>query len=92
MRAAIYIRVSSEMQLDGYSLDAQLRAGRSFVAERGWEIFREYVEEGRSAHTDDIKKRPVFKEAIEDALAGRYDVLLVHKIDRFSRKLRFTLE
>ena len=92
MRVGIYARVSSEEQVEGYSLDAQLRAGRSFVAERGWDIFREYVEEGRSAHTDDIRKRPVFKEAVEDALAGRYDVLVVHKIDRFSRKLRFTLE
>jgi site-specific DNA recombinase len=92
MRAAIYARVSSEEQVEGYSLDAQLRAGRSFVAEHQWSLHREYVEEGRSAHTDDIKKRPVFKEAIEDALAGKYDVLLVHKIDRFSRKLRFTLE
>jgi len=29
---------------------------------------------------------------MEDALAGKYDVLVVHKIDRFSRKLRITLE
>lgn len=92
MRAAIYARVSSEEQVEGYSLDAQLRAGRAFVEDHEWTLCREYVEEGRSAHTDDIRKRPVFKEAVEDALAGRYDVLVVHKIDRFSRKLRFTLE
>ena len=29
---------------------------------------------------------------MNDALAGKYDVLVVHKIDRFSRKLRITLE
>lgn len=46
----------------------------------------------RSAHTDNIHKRPVFKQTIDDALAGQYDVLVVHKIDRFSRKLRVTLE
>ena len=62
------------------------------VSDRGWSIYREYIEEGRSAHTDDINKRPVFKQAIEDALACRYDVLVVHKMDRFSRKLRVTLE
>ena len=55
-------------------------------------MFQEYLEEGRSAHTDDIRKRPVFKQAIDDALAGSYDVLVVHKSDRFSRKLRVTLE
>ena len=52
----------------------------------------EYIEAGRSAHTDDMKKRPVFKQAIDDALAGKYDVLVVHKIDRFARRLRVTLE
>ena len=34
----------------------------------------------------------MFKEAIEDAEAHRYDVLVVHKIDRFSRNLKVTLE
>ncbi len=29
---------------------------------------------------------------MEDAMAGHYDVLVVHKIDRFSRKLRLALE
>jgi len=92
MRAGLYARVSSEEQTQGYSIDAQRRAFRTLVEGRGWTIHREYVEGGRSAHTDDIRKRPVFKEAIGDALAGKYDVLVVHKIDRFSRKLRITLE
>ena len=92
LKAAVYARVSSEEQVEGYSLDAQRRAFRALVEGRGWTVFHEYLEEGRSAHTDDIRKRPVFKQAIDDALAGRYDVLVVHKIDRFSRKLRVTLE
>lgn len=92
MRAALYARVSTEEQVEGYSLDAQKRAFRNLVTQKGWTISQEYVEEGRSAHTDDIRKRPVFKQAMDDAVAGRYDVLVVHKIDRFSRKLRVTLE
>ena len=92
MRAALYARVSSEEQVEGYSLDAQKRAFLTLVQGRGWTVYRQFVEEGRSAHTEDIRKRPVFKEAIEDAVAGKYDVLVVHKIDRFSRKLRVTLE
>ena len=92
MRASLYGRVSREEQVQGYSLDAQRRAFRKLIEERGWTVYREYIEEGRSAHTDDIRKRPVFAEAIQDAEAGRYDVLVVHKIDRFSRKLRITLE
>ena len=92
MRASLYARVSSEDQVQGYSLDAQSRAFTKLVEGRDWTIYREYVEEGRSAHTDDVRKRPVFLQAIEDALAGKYDVLVVHKIDRFSRKLKVTLE
>ena len=92
MRAGLYARVSNEEQVEGYSLDAQKRAFHTLVQGREWEIHHEYIEEGKSAHTDDIRKRPVFKQAIDDALAGKYDVLVVHKIDRFSRKLRITLE
>lgn len=92
MRAALYARVSSEEQIEGYSIDAQKRAFQTLCQGRDWIPYHEYLELGRSAHTDDIRKRPVFKEAIDDALAGEYDVLVVHKIDRFSRKLKVTLE
>ena len=92
MRAALYARVSTEEQTEGYSIDAQRRAFQRLCDERGWTPLHEYIEAGKSAHTDDISKRPVFKQAIDDALAGKYDVLVVHKIDRFSRKTRITLE
>lgn len=35
MRAAIYARVSTEEQLEGYSIDAQLQACRKLIADRG---------------------------------------------------------
>lgn len=92
MRAALYARVSSEEQVEGYSIDAQRRAFQTLVEARGWIACKEYVEEGRSARTEDISKRPVFKEMIADASAGKFDVLIVHKLDRFSRNLRITLE
>ena len=92
VRAALYARVSTEEQTEGYSIDAQKRAFQNLCRDRGWTPHHEYIEAGRSAHTDDIRKRPVFKQAIDDALAGQYDVLVVHKIDRFARKLRITLE
>lgn len=92
MRAALYARVSSEEQVEGYSIDAQKRAFQSLVQGRDWISSKEYVEEGKSARTEDANKRPVFKEMITDALAGKFDVLVVHKLDRFSRNLRITLE
>ena len=92
LTAALYARVSTEEQVEGYSLEAQRRAFLALAGGRGWNVYCEYIEEGRSAHTDDIRRRPVFKKAIDDALAGKYDVLVVHKLDRFSRKLKVTLE
>ncbi len=91
-RAALYARVSTEEQTEGYSIDAQRRAFHTLLENRGWTLYQEYIEEGKSAHTDIIGKRPVFKQAMDDALAGNYDVLVVHRIDRFARKLRITLE
>ena len=92
VRAGLYARVSSEEQVEGYSIDAQSRAFRLLCESKQWTPYREYIEEGKSARTEDINKRPVFKQAISDGLNGRYDVLVVHKVDRFSRKLRITLE
>jgi len=92
MRAALYARVSSEEQVEGYSIDAQRRAFEKLVEDRHWKKYHEYIDEGKSARTDNIDKRPAFKEMMEDALAGKFDVLVVHKLDRFSRNLRITLE
>ena len=92
MRAALYARVSSEEQVEGYSIDAQRRAFEGLRQGRGWTQYREYIDEGKSARNDNVNKRPAFKEMITDALAGSFDVLVVHKLDRFSRNLRITLE
>jgi DNA invertase Pin-like site-specific DNA recombinase len=67
LRAAAYIRVSSEEQLDGHSLDAQRRAIEAACAECGWSIVSWYVDEGVSAHTDDITKGPAFHQMVQDA-------------------------
>jgi len=92
MRAALYARVSSPEQLEGYSIDAQRRAFRLLCQGRGWEPAAEYIDEGKSARTDRLTKRPAFRQALADAQAHLYDVLVVHKLDRFSRNLRVTLE
>ncbi len=92
MKAALYARVSTEEQTEGYSIDAQKRSFHNLCKSKDWIAHHEYIEAGKSAHTEDMRKRPVFKKAIDDAIAGQYDVLVVHKIDRFSRKLRVTIE
>jgi site-specific DNA recombinase len=92
LRVASYRRVSREEQVEGYSLDYQARVCREEAAKRGWQIVEEYVEEGRSAKTDNPAKRPEFRRMMQDAGSGHLDVVLVHKLDRFSRNLRVTLD
>jgi len=88
MPVAMYARVSTYGQAQGHSIDAQLRGCR----ERAGPDALVYVEEGKSARTEDIRKRPVFRQLLADAEAGRFDCIIVHKLDRFSRNLRITLE
>jgi site-specific DNA recombinase len=71
VRAALYARVSTEEQLEGYSIDAQRRNYRLLVQGRGWQSVAEYIEEGRSARNENISKRPKFKGAREDGLKGK---------------------
>ena len=83
-RVALYARVSSEMQMEGFSLDMQLRDMRDFAAKENWTIVREYVEEGFSATT---AGRPQFQMLLRDAKLNLFDAILVHKIDRLYRNL-----
>jgi site-specific DNA recombinase len=92
LRAAVYVRVSTEEQFEGYSLDAQRRAAEQYCEAHGWTIVRTYADEGKSARTDDLAKRPEFRSLLADAEGGLVDVVLVHKLDRFARNLRVTLE
>ncbi len=70
MRVAAYIRVSSQDQVDGHSLEAQIRAIREYCLTRGWELVAIYREEGKSAHTDSIYKRPKFRQLLDDCAEG----------------------
>jgi site-specific DNA recombinase len=90
--AAIYVRVSSREQVEGYSLDAQRRACREFCASRGFTVVDEYADEGLSARSDNLAKRPSFARMLAEAESGRFGVVVVHKMDRFARNLRITLE
>lgn len=84
-RVAAYMRVSTADQAEGYSLSAQTRAIAHYVAAHGWELVETYRDEGLSARVDDIAKRPAFARMLDDAQAGRFETIIVHKLDRFAR-------
>ena len=91
-RAVAYVRVSNLSQVDGHSLDAQARLFNEICNNRGWVPVTVYREEGASAHSESVKKRPVFRQLMEDAKKGHFDIVVVHTLDRWSRNLRVTLE
>ena len=86
MRIAIYIRVSSDEQVEGWSLDAQRDQCLALTAARGWTFYEQhiYTEPGRSAKTD---IRPAFQRMMRHAELHHFDLIVVHKLDRFSRSL-----
>lgn len=88
MRAALYARVSTEEQTEGYSLDAQIERCREYCEALGWQVVSEYLDPGFSGRS---VRRPQFEQMVKDAEAGLFDILVVHKLDRFSRSLRDTI-
>lgn len=85
VRAALYVRVSTEEQAqEGLSIDAQLKALRQYCRDHHYEIAETFVDAGESARTD---KRPGFQRMIAGAKQKPkpFDVILVHKMDRFAR-------
>ena len=81
----IYTRVSTAMQVDGYSLDAQREKLRKYADYEDMVIAGEYSDEGHSGKN--IKGRQKFMQmlnAIEDGKDG-VDFVLVFKLSRFGR-------
>lgn len=90
MRAAGYIRVSSESQVDGFSLETQRAAIAAFALARGWEVVF-YEDAGVSAWSDETGSRPAFSRLMADAESRSIDVVLVYKVDRFARSIEASM-
>ncbi len=78
MIAAIYARVSTVDQDNAL----QLHDLRNYARRMNWEIV-EYQEKESS-----VKRRPVFLRMLDDARAGKFEVILVWRIDRFARSMK----
>ena len=83
--AALYARVSSNRQDVDLSVSAQLRALKEYARANGYSVAREYVDEAESGRVAD---RPQFREMIEEGGKPKapFDVILVWKFSRFTRK------
>lgn len=100
LRAAVYLRVSTDEQVQGNWLDIQKDYVKNFINSRfDYENFSEdriYVDEWVS-WTLAIKDRPWLKRLFEDIMYSKdgkppFDIVVVYKIDRFARSLYVLLE
>jgi DNA invertase Pin-like site-specific DNA recombinase len=84
MKGIIYIRVSSEEQVKGTSLENQDELCRAYCQNKDIEVVGIYREEGASAKT---AQRAEFLRAIEYCRKnkGKIDAFVVYKVDRFAR-------
>lgn len=90
-RCYLYTRVSTKIQVDGYSLDAQREVARRYADAFDIQIIKEYSDEGKSGKN--IAGRPAFTEMLDDITSKKdnIDFVLVFKLSRFGRNAADTL-
>ena len=83
MRAALYSRVSTDLQEKDQTIQSQIEALRDYAQDNGFEVVAEFEDEGYSGAT---LERPGL-DRLRDALRSReFDVVLFHSPDRLARK------
>ena len=81
MNAVIYARYSSDSQREE-SIEGQLRECREYAERNNMTIVGTYIDRALSAKTAD---RPEFQRMIKDSAKELFEIVLVWKLDRFSR-------
>jgi len=81
MTGVIYARYSSDNQREE-SIEGQLRECMAYAERNGITVIGNYIDRAMSARTAD---RPDFQRMINDSEKKLFDVIIVWKLDRFSR-------
>lgn len=85
LRVVIYVRISKDRENET-STTTQLELCRAYAKSKGWIVIAEFVEEGKSAYKKDTP-RPKHDKAIRMVTSRQADIVLVWKLDRFSRSI-----
>lgn len=90
LRVAIYIRVSTDKQVkDGDSMRDQLATGQKYIdSHENMILVDTYIDDGISGQK---LKRDDFQRLIDDVRAGRIDLIIFTRLDRWFRNLRHYL-
>lgn len=88
IRCALYPRVSTEEQfVNGLSLPAQVKDLTDYANRMNYHIVDIYADEGVSARKP-VSKRPALLRLLKDVEAGKIDLILVTKLDRWFRNIK----
>lgn len=83
-KVAGYARVSTDHDDQFTSYEAQIDYYTNYIkAHKDWEFVKVYTDEGISG--TGIKKRIGFQNMIDDALAGKIDLIVTKSVSRFAR-------
>lgn len=87
-RVGCYVRVSTENQLENYSIPEQKERLEAYCKAKGWRIYKIYPDAGFSGGNTD---RPALQQMLKDIRLRRLDMVAVYKLDRLSRSQKDTL-
>lgn len=88
LRVGLYGRVSTEEQaLRGFSIEAQVDALKEYAKKNNMKIVDIYLDEGISGAKPPLK-RPALNRLLEDVKAGKIDMILFTKLDRWFRSVK----
>lgn len=82
MRAALYVRVSTEEQREGQTIDSQIAELERFANAQNWPIVGTYKDDGWSGG---VMERPELDRLRDDAQKGLFDAVLINDVDRLAR-------
>lgn len=86
MTVGIYIRVSTQEQAqEGYSIPAQKERLTAYCKAQGWNDYKFYIDDGRSGRD---MERPKLKLLLDHVKQGKIKLLLVYRLDRFTRSVK----
>jgi site-specific DNA recombinase len=82
--AAIYARISADVEGTGLGVTRQLEDCRKLAADRGWPVGDEYVDNDVSAFSG--KRRRDYERMLTDLGSGARDAVIVYNLDRLHRR------
>ncbi|HUO39292.1 MAG TPA: recombinase family protein, partial [Mycobacterium sp.] len=82
--AAVYARISADVEGTGLGVTRQLEDCRKLAADRGWPVGDEYVDNDVSAFSG--KRRRDYERMLVDLESGARDAVIVYNLDRLHRR------